>query len=158
MAIKLQQDSGGERVTEKPRRGSTGATLWAQSIVNEVIPRDRSGQRVVIPQRGATSQHFIIGNVDTELELSVESRSFLIWVNDQVLIRQKRSSLDVIKRLWKTFYDMVDVHVCNNGISSIHGEEFLRQLAFHQEHKRSHNETYDRHLWEIDIRTIRRDL
>ena len=35
---------------------------------------DRSGQPVVIPQRGARPQQFIIGNEETELELSVESR------------------------------------------------------------------------------------
>ena len=67
----------------------------AQSMVNEVIPRDRSGQPVVIPQRGARPQQFIIGNDETELELSVESRSFLNRVNDQVRKRQKRSSLNV---------------------------------------------------------------
>ena len=37
-----------------------------QSIVNEVILRDRSGHPVVIPQRGARPQQFIIGNDETE--------------------------------------------------------------------------------------------
>ena len=36
---------------------------------------------------------------------------------------------------------MGNVHVCNIGISGIHGEELLRQMAFHQEYKRPHNET-----------------
>ena len=67
----------------------------AQSIVNDVIPRDRPGQPVVIPQRGARPQQFIIGNDETESELSVESRSFLNRVNDQVRKRQKRSSMNV---------------------------------------------------------------
>ena len=49
----------------------------AQSIVNEVIPRDKSGQPVVIPHRGAKPQQFTIGNDETELELSMESRFFL---------------------------------------------------------------------------------
>ena len=49
----------------------------AQSIVNEAIPRDRPGQPVVNPQRGARPQQFIIGKMKTELELSVESRSFM---------------------------------------------------------------------------------
>ena len=57
--------------------------------MNEVIPRDRPGQPVVNPQRGARPQQFIIGNDETELELSVESRSFLNRVNDQVRKRQK---------------------------------------------------------------------
>ena len=54
----------------------------AQSVVNEAKPRDRTVQPVVIPQRGARSQQFIIGNDETESELSVESRSFLSRVND----------------------------------------------------------------------------
>ena len=67
----------------------------AQSIVNEATPRDRSGQPVVIPERGARPQQFIIEIDETESELSVESRSFLNRVNDQVRKRQKRSSMDV---------------------------------------------------------------
>ena len=61
----------------------------AQSIVNEAKPRDRTEQPVVIPQRGARSQQFIIGNDETESELSEESRSFLSRANDQVRKRQK---------------------------------------------------------------------
>ena len=56
---------------------------------------DRTGQPVVIPQRGARPQQFTITNDETESELSVESRSFLSRVNDQVRKRQKRSSMDV---------------------------------------------------------------
>ena len=56
---------------------------------------DRSGQPVVIPQRGARPHQFLIGNDETELELSVESRSFLNKVNDQVRKRQKRSSMNL---------------------------------------------------------------
>ena len=43
----------------------------------------------VVSQRGAWPQQFVIGNDEAELELSVESRSF---VNDQVRKRQKRFS------------------------------------------------------------------
>ena len=64
----------------------------AQSIVNEAIPRDRSGQPVVIPRRGARPQQFIIGNDEAEFELTMESRSFVNRVNDQVRKRQKRIS------------------------------------------------------------------
>ena len=49
---------------------------------------DRTGQPVVCPQRGATPQQFIIGDDETELELSLRSRSFLDRVNDQVEKRQ----------------------------------------------------------------------
>ena len=66
----------------------------ALSIVNELTPRDRTGQPVVIPQRGARPQQLIIGNDETKLELSVKSRSFLNRVDDQVRKRQKRFSMN----------------------------------------------------------------
>ena len=57
-------------------------------FVNEGIPRERTEQPVVIPQREARPQQFIIGNDETELEL-VESRTFVKRVKDQVRKRQK---------------------------------------------------------------------
>ena len=65
----------------------------AQSIVNEAKPRDGTGQPVVIPQRGARPQQLIIGNDETESELSEESRSFLSRVNDQVRNEEKHSMI-----------------------------------------------------------------
>ena len=44
----------------------------AQSIVNEVTLRDRTLQPVVIPQRETRPQQFIIGNDETESELSLD--------------------------------------------------------------------------------------
>ena len=41
----------------------------------------------------------------------------------------------------KKIFDMEIVHVCNIGISSIHGNELLGQSSFHHEYKRSHIET-----------------
>ena len=64
----------------------------AQSVMIEVIPRERSGRPDVDLQREARPQQFVIGNDETELELSVESRSFVNQVNDQVRKRQKRIS------------------------------------------------------------------
>ena len=49
----------------------------AQSVVNEETPRERSGRPDVDPQREARPQQFVIGHDETELELSVESRSFV---------------------------------------------------------------------------------
>ena len=43
---------------------------------------------------------------------------------------------------------MVNVHVYNNGISSIHGKELL---PFHREYKRSHIETNVRHIYKIGV-------
>ena len=60
-----------------------------------MIERCRTGQPVVYLQRGERPQQFIIGYDETESELSVDSRSFLSRVNDQVRKRQKRSSMNV---------------------------------------------------------------
>ena len=65
----------------------------AQSVGNEETLRDRSGRPDSInSQEVARPQNFIMGNDGTELELSVESRSFVNRVNDQVRKRQKRIS------------------------------------------------------------------
>ena len=64
----------------------------AQSVRNEETPRDRSGRPDVDSQEEARPQQFVIGNDEAELELSVESRSFVNRVNDQVRKRQKRIS------------------------------------------------------------------
>ena len=102
----------------------------AQSVVNEVTPRDRPVRPDIDSQEGAWPQQFVIGNDEAELELFVESRSFVNRVNDQVRKRQKRN-FKCYGKCKKTFYDLENVHVFNIGISCIHGEELLRQLAFH---------------------------
>ena len=64
-----------------------------QSVRNGETLRDRSGRPDNINfQEVASSQNFVMGNDETELELSVESRSFVNRVNDQVRKRQKRIS------------------------------------------------------------------
>ena len=87
------------------RSGQPVFTSWGKtresqsSFFHEKTQHDgtahRSEQPVVNPQRGARPQQFVFGNDETELELSVESRSFLNKVNDQVRKRQKRSSMNV---------------------------------------------------------------
>ena len=65
----------------------------AQSVRNGEILRDLSGRSDNIhSQEVARPQNFVMGNDETELELSVESRSFVNRVNDQVRKRQKRIS------------------------------------------------------------------
>ena len=56
----------------------------AQSVMNENT-RDRSGE--------AWPQQFVIGNDEAKLELSVESRSFVNRVNDQVRQKMKKNIL-----------------------------------------------------------------
>ena len=56
--------------------------------------------------------------------------------NDNTIIEDQ-----CYRRRRKTFYDMVNVHVCNIGISSIHAKQLLGQLSFHHEYKRRHIHT-----------------
>ena len=65
----------------------------AQSVRNGATVRDGSGRfDNVNSQEVARSQNFVMGNDETELELSVESWSFVNRVNDQVRKRQKTIS------------------------------------------------------------------
>ena len=63
----------------------------------------------MIPERETRPQQFIIGDDETESELSLGSRSFLNGVNDQVRKRQKRSSMNVTENdekhslIWRMF-------------------------------------------------------
>ena len=52
--------------------------------MNEVMPRERSGRPDIDSQEEVRPQQFVIGNDEAELELSVEPRSFVNRVNDQV--------------------------------------------------------------------------
>ena len=61
----------------------------AQSVRYGEILRDRSGRPDINSQEEVRPQQFAIGNDETELELSVESTSFVNQVNDQVRKRQK---------------------------------------------------------------------
>ena len=56
--------------------------------MNEVMPRDRPGRPDIDSQEEAWPRQFVIGTDEAELESSVESRSFVNLVNDQV--RKKR--------------------------------------------------------------------
>ena len=101
----------------------------AQSVMNEEIPRDRSGRPDIDSQEEAWPHQFVNGNDEAELELSVESRSFVNRVNDQVRKRQK--NFKCYRKWRKTFYDLVNVYGCDNGTSSIHGKELPEQLSIH---------------------------
>ena len=121
----------------------------AQSVMNEVMPRDRPGRPDIDSQEGAWPQQFVIGNDEAALELSVESRSSVNRVNDQVRKRHKRVSN--VTEDGEKHSVIWNVHVCNIGTSSIHWKELLRQLAFHQEYKRPHNETNVWHICQIGV-------
>ena len=104
---------------------------------------ERSGRPDIDSQLGVWPQQFAIGNNEVELELSVESRSFVNLVNDQVRKRLKRISN--VTEDGKTFYDL------ENGISRIHGKELLEQLSIHCKYDRSHTSTCVRHVYKIGV-------
>ena len=109
----------------------------AQSVMNEVMFRDKLGRPDIDSQEEARPQQFVIGNDEAELELSVESRSFANRVNDHVRERQKRVS-NVAEKWRKTFYDLANVHDCNNRISSTRGKELFEQPLLHSKYYGSH--------------------
>ena len=75
----------------RPHHGETLLDGTAQSVRYGELLRDRSWQLDNInSQEVARPQQLVIGNDETELELSVESRSFVNRVNDQVRKRQSR--------------------------------------------------------------------
>ena len=105
------------------------------------------GDPISILKKRQDHNKFVIGNDETELELSVESRSFVNRVNDQV--RKRQTNFKCYRRWRETFYDLVDVHDCNNGISSIHGKELPEQMSLHYGYDRSHTQTNVRHIYEL---------
>ena len=124
----------------------------AQSVRNGETLRDRSGRPDNInSQEVARPQNFVMGDDETELELSVESRSFVNRVNDQVRKRQNRISN--VTGDGQEHFMIWNVYGCNNGISDIHGKEFPKQSEFHCEYCRSHTEANVRHICEISVRT-----
>ena len=60
-------------------------------ILEEEANHDGTGRPAVCSQR---AHQFVIEDEETELDLSLRSRSFLDRVNDQVRKRQKQSSMD----------------------------------------------------------------
>ena len=123
--------------------------IWSsQEWKSDELMDDRTRKPVVCSQQ---ADRFIIENDETnsyteaESELSLGSRSFLHRVNDQVQKRHKQSSKDATKDsdkhsvIWR-------MSKSSTLQASVFMEELLRQLAFHQKYRRSHNETDVRHI------------
>ena len=109
---------------------------------------DRTERPVFFPQGGA--HKFVIEDDETESELSLESRSFLHRVNDQVRQRQKQSSMDATEDSEE--HSMIWECSCLQQCKHLYSwKEFLRQLPFHHENKRSHIETNVRHIYKIGV-------
>ena len=111
------------------------------AIFEEEENHDRTGKPVVCPQRGATPQQFVIGDDETELDLSLGSRSFLDTVNDQVRKRQKRSSMNVTEDgekhsvIWGMFMSSTletSVFMGNNHSDNWHSIQNTKDLTMKQ--------------------------
>ena len=119
------------RMVRKVRLGHEEILLdgAAQSVRNDEALRDRSGRPDdVNSQEEARPQNFVIGNDETELELFVESRSFVNRVNGQVRKGQKRIS-SVTGNGEEHSLICGNVFGCNSGISNIHGKEFPKTIV-----------------------------
>ena len=81
----------------------------AQSVMNEETPRDRSGRPDIDSQEEAWPQQFVIGNDEAELELSVESRSFVNRLNDQVQ-KKTEKNFECYRKWRKTFFVLENVY------------------------------------------------
>ena len=122
----------------------------AQSVVSEVIPRERSGRPDVDSQGGAWPQQFVIGNDEVELELSVESRSFVNRVNDQVRKRQKQISNvtedgEKHSMIWRMFMTVT------MESAVFMGENYLNNCQSIVNYNSSHIETNVRHIYKIGV-------
>ena len=121
-------------------------TWSSQEWKSDELIEDRTRRPVVFAQH---TDRFIVENdkmnsyTEAESEMSLGPGSFLHKVNDQVRKRQKQS----LKDATKTATNILRYgDVFNISSICIHGEELLRQFAFHQKYRRSLNETDVRHL------------
>ena len=94
-----------------------------------------------VPQRETRPQQFIIGNAETESELSMGSRSFLNRVNDQVRKRQKRASMNVTENdekhsmIWRMFMSVTlesAVFMGKNYLDKCHSTTNTKDLTMKQ--------------------------
>ena len=91
----LMEDRTGRPVVNAPRASQTRFSRDCKNVIlEEEANHDGTGRPVVCSQR---AHQFVIENDETESELSLESRSFLHRVNDQVRKRQNQSSKDATK-------------------------------------------------------------
>ena len=165
MAKPSQQESCEERVTAQSRpmmsliaRAPSALSSTAserpgktrhesQSLLSMQAEKyDRTGRPVVCPQVFSRAAHqFVIEDDETESELSLGSRSFLHRVNDQLRKRQKQSSMDATEdsEVHSVIWECSCLQHCKHLYP---WEELHRQLEFHQNYRRSHNETDVRHI------------
>ena len=119
-------------------------------FVNEVIPRDRSARPGIDSQREAWPQQFVIGNDEAESELSIESRSFVNRVNDQVRKRQKRiSNVAEDREKLSMIWGMFTTVTMESAV--VMGKNYLNNCQSIANTTRSHTQTNVRHIYKIGV-------
>ena len=120
----------------------------AQSVVNEVTPRERSSVGSWKRSKATTIYHWkrwsrirIVSGIQIILEQGEWSGAKKTETNFKMLQKTGEKHSD----------DLGNVHDCNNGISSIHGKELPEQSSIHREHNRSHTQTNVRHIYKIGV-------
>ena len=111
---------------------------------------DQSDLLISILKKWARPKNSVMGN-ETELELSVESRSFVNRVNDQVRKRQKRISNvaedgEEHSMIWGMFMAVTMESAVFMGKNFQNNQNFIVYC-------RSHTEANVRHICEISGRT-----
>ena len=98
----------------RPDHEATLLDGTAQSVRYGEPLRDRSGRLDNInSQEVGRPQNFVMGKDETELELSVESRSFVNRVNDQVR-KKTEENFQRCRPRRRTFYNLGNVYGGNN--------------------------------------------
>ena len=119
-------------------------TWSSQEWKSDDMTDDRTGRPVVCLQGGA--HQIVIEDDETESELSLESRSFLHRVNDQVRKRQKQSSIDATEDSEE--HSVTWECSCLQHCKHLYSWERITQTIGipSRIQKRSHNETDVRHI------------
>ena len=109
------------RMVRKVRPGHERLLLdgTAQSVRNEEALRDRSGRLDNInSQEEARPQNFV--GIVCRIKIIREPGE---WSSAE----KTEKNFQCCRKRRRTFYDLVNVYGCNNGISNIHGKEFPKQ-------------------------------
>ena len=86
--------------------------------------------------------------------IGIVSRSKIIrGLGEWSSAKKTETNFKCYTRWRETFYVLVNVHDCNNGINSIHGKELPEKLSIHCEHRRSYTQTNVRHIYKIGVWT-----
>ena len=134
------------RTVQDGRKTSRSQEIDASSFHEEAVSSDRT------EQPSTRSKATAICHWKRYNRIGIVWRIKIIRESGEWSSAKKTEKNFKCYRKWrKTFYDLGNVHGCNNGISSIHVKELPEQLSLHCEHDRSHTQTNVRHIYKIGV-------